>query len=162
MHAVSRSSARRRALVTLLVVAALGIGVVDASPAIAGNGYRSTVLRLINQSRERHGLRDVRLRGSLAGEARKHSRKMIRQNRVFDPPNLRQILAPYRWTHLGAATAGCDDTLRQLHRALMRSSVHRGILLNPHVRRVGIGIVRSDQPNACGRNSFWVTEIFYG
>ncbi len=158
-----RTSARRRALVTLLVAATLGVGIVQAPPASAGDGYRSTVLRLINETRERHGLRDVRLKVPLAGDARKHSRRMIRQNRVFDPPNLQQILAPYRWTHVGAATAGCDDTLRGLHRALMRSSVHRGILLNP-ARPPGRhrgGQERRAEPRA-GARSFWVTEIFYG
>jgi hypothetical protein len=34
--------------------------------------------------------------------------------------------------------------------------------LNPKVRRVGLGVVRADENNRCGRNSFWATELFYG
>jgi hypothetical protein len=44
----------------------------------------------------------------------------------------------------------------------MRSDVHRGILLHPRLRRVGIGVLRVDEANQCGRGSYWTTEIFYG
>lgn len=162
MPAASRSSARRRRVVTLLTVATLAVGIVGAPAAIAGTGYRTRMLHLINASRDRSDLRAVKLRVSLSAEATIHSRKMILQDRVFDPHNLQQILAQYRWTHLGAAAAGCAATLGGLHRAFMRSPEHRSILLNSQVRWVGIGVARSERPNTCGRGSFWATELFYG
>ncbi len=156
-----RSSVRRRA-VSLAVVAMIALGLLLAPPASAGQGYRSTMLHLVNDARARHDLRAVKLRVSLSRRASRHTRLMIRRDRVFDPPNLQQILAPYEWTHVGAAVVGCRGTLRGLHRALMNSTVHRGILLNPDVRRIGIGVVRSRERTVCGRNAFWATEILYG
>jgi uncharacterized protein YkwD len=44
----------------------------------------------------------------------------------------------------------------------MDSEVHRDILLHPELRRAGIGVIRTDEGNLCGRGSFWVTELFYG
>jgi hypothetical protein len=44
----------------------------------------------------------------------------------------------------------------------MDSQVHRDIILHPDLRRVGIGVIRADERNLCGRDSFWVTELFYG
>jgi uncharacterized protein YkwD len=64
--------------------------------------------------------------------------------------------------HLGAAAVGCGATIRQLHRALMNSEVHRSILLHPRLSRVGIGLIEANEANRCGRGSFWVTELFYG
>jgi uncharacterized protein YkwD len=148
----------------LVVVTALALALVvtGAPRASAGAGYRAKLLRLINASRERDDLRPLKLNLSLSDDARTHTRKMLRQDRIFDPPNLDEILAPYPYDDLGAAAVGCDDTLKQLHDALMGSDVHRGILLHPKLRRVGIGVIRADEANLCGRGSFWVTEIFYG
>jgi uncharacterized protein YkwD len=120
------------------------------------------MLDLINESRERHDLRVLKLNPALSEDAERHTRKMLRQDRIFDPPNLEEILSPYPYEHLGAAAVGCDDTLRALHRALMDSQVHRDIILHPDLRRVGIGVIRADERNLCGRDSFWVTELFYG
>jgi len=86
---------------------------------------------------------------------------MIRQDRVFDPPNLESILNRYPYD-LGAAAVGCADTLHELHRALMNSEIHRSILLNPRLRQVGIGVLTATGANRCGRGSVWATEIFYG
>ncbi len=40
--------------------------------------------------------------------------------------------------------------------------VHRDILLNPQLRRIGIGVIKVDSQNACGRHWLWATELFYG
>jgi uncharacterized protein YkwD len=44
----------------------------------------------------------------------------------------------------------------------MRDPVHRDILLNPKLRRIGIGVLEVDSQNRCGRNWLWATELFYG
>jgi uncharacterized protein YkwD len=44
----------------------------------------------------------------------------------------------------------------------MHEPVHRAILLNPKLRRIGIGVLEVDWQNSCGRNWFWATELFYG
>jgi uncharacterized protein YkwD len=109
----------------------------------------------------KHDLRALRLSGPLSRDAMRHTHKMIRQNRVFDPPNLEEILRGYPYD-LGAATVGCASSLNELHRALMHSEIHRSILLNPRLRRVGIGVLTAAGANRCGRGSIWATEIFYG
>jgi hypothetical protein len=57
---------------------------------------------------------------------------------------------------------GCGNTLKELHRILMTEDFHRMILLHEDLRRVGIGVIKVDARNRCGRGSFWATEIFYG
>jgi uncharacterized protein YkwD len=151
---------RPRAIAVLALAASLVLGVAPA--AAADDGYRGTLLELVNESRARHDLRPLRLNRSLSRDAKMHTRRMERQDLIFDPPNLEEILSPYPYDDLGAAAVGCDTTVRQLHRSLMSSDVHRGILLHPHLRRVGIGVLRMEEANHCGRGSFWATEIFYG
>jgi uncharacterized protein YkwD len=148
-----------RALAVLAVAASLLLG--SAIPAEAG-GSRGTLLELINETRAQHDLRALRLNRALSGDAMRHTRRMVRQDRIFDPPDLEEILGPYPYDDVGAAAVGCETTLRRLHRSLMRSDVHRGILLHPRLRRVGIGVLRVDEANQCGRGSYWTTEIFYG
>ncbi|HZD16699.1 MAG TPA: CAP domain-containing protein [Actinomycetota bacterium] len=149
-------------LLALLTTLALAIGTVDAPPAGAGPGYRGKLLRMVNRARERNDLKPLGLDRSLSREAKKHTRRMIRKDRIYDPPDLDRILKPYPWDDLGAAAVGCASTVRALHRAWMHSDEHRGILLHPKLREVGIGALRNDERNACGRHSVWGTELFYG
>jgi uncharacterized protein YkwD len=46
-----------------------------------------------------------------------------------------------------------NASVRRVHRAFMRSPGHRANILNPHIRRVGVGIVER-------AGQLWVTEIF--
>jgi hypothetical protein len=87
---------------------------------------------------------------------------MIKNDRIYDPPNLEEILSKYEWNDIGADVVGCGNTLRELHQILMTEAFHRTILLHDEVRRVGIGVYRVHERNRCGRDSFWATEIFYG
>jgi uncharacterized protein YkwD len=164
MPKTARPSVRRRALAAVVVVATLALGISSAPLAAAQTAQtesRARLLHLINTTRERHGLPALRLSAPLSRDAMRHTHKMIRQNRVFDPPNLEEILNRYPYD-LGAATVGCADTLQELHRALMHSEIHRSILLNPGLRRVGIGLLTAAGTNRCGQGSIWATEIFYG
>ncbi|HEX6230465.1 MAG TPA: CAP domain-containing protein [Actinomycetota bacterium] len=146
----------------LLTTLALGLGTVAAPTATAGDGYRGTLLRMLNRTRERHDLKPLAIHRELSKDARTHTRRMIREDRVFDPPNLQQILAPYPWDEIGAAVVGCASTVRRLHRAWMHSDLHREILLHPKLRKVGIGPIRNDDRNACGRGSIWGTQLLFG
>ena len=152
---------RRAAALALLTALTLAVGAVEAPVARAGDGYRAKLLRLLNRTRERHDLRPLELDRSLSREARTHTRHMIRRDRIYHPPDLREILDPYPY-ELGAAAVGCADNLRDLHRAWLGSDEHRQILLHPKFRAVGIGVVRNDERNSCGRRWFWGTELFYG
>lgn len=160
---VAPSTRRRGALaLALLTTLALGLGTVQAPPASAGDGYRAKLLRMLNRARERHDLKALELNTKLSRDARKHTRRMIREDRVFDPPDLQHILAPYPWSKLGASVVGCASTVKRLHRAWMNSDHHREILLHPDLRKVGIGPILNDDENGCGRGSIWGTQLLYG
>jgi uncharacterized protein YkwD len=153
---------RRAGAIALLTAITLSVGVIDSPDVAAAAGLRAKMLRFVNAARERHDVAALRLHADLSKEAMRHTRKMIRLDRIFDPRNLQEILEPFDWSHLGAAAVGCGDSPWDLHRRLMRSPVHREILLHPDLRRVGIGAVKTTTRNRCGRGSIWVTQIFYG
>jgi uncharacterized protein YkwD len=154
---------RHQALVSMLVLT-LGFGIAAAPVAHASrtDRYRTKLLNILNQTRVHHDLRPVKINLRLSDDALHWSKVMIRKNRIYDPPNLAQLLAPYRWDDVGADVVGCGSTIREVHEIFMTEVFHRSIILNPKVRRVGIGVVRADENNRCGRDSFWATELFYG
>jgi uncharacterized protein YkwD len=154
---------RRQALVSMLVLT-LGFGVAAAPSAQASrtDRYRTKLLNILNRTRVHHDLRPVKINLRLSGDALYWSKVMIRKNRIYDPPNLAQLLTPYSWNDVGADVVGCGSTIREVHKIFMTEAFHRSIILHPKVRRVGIGVVRADENNRCGRDSFWATELFYG
>ena len=156
-------TARRGIAVVLAATLVLGLGVAEAPAASASIGrLEHKLLRIVNRTRARHDLRLLKFNRSLSVPSEKHTRRMIRKDKIYDPPNLEEILADYRWNDLGADVVGCGNTLRELHKILMTEDFHRTILLNTKLRRIGIGVVRADGRNRCGRGSFWATEILYG
>ena len=152
----------RRWIVVLTLSTTLLLQVASASIASAGDAYGSTILRLVNATRDSHGLHTLRVDTSLSRDAMRHTRRMIDKNAIYDPLNLTRILRDEPWDEVGASVVGCASTLRALHRAFMHDAEHRDILLNPKLRRIGIGVVKVDERNACGRHWFWATELFYG
>ena len=147
-------------IVTLTTI--LTLLVAFAPAARAGSGYRSKLLRMVNATRSSHDLHRVRMDRSLTRDALRHTRRMIDENAIYDPLNLTTILQDEPWDDVGASVVGCADSLRGLHRAFMHHAAHRDIILNGRVRWIGIGVVKVDSSNACGRHWFWTTELFYG
>jgi uncharacterized protein YkwD len=160
----TRSTARRRTSVALITGAALLFTLAQAPAAQAGsaNRWARKLLRIVNHTRVHHDLRPLKMQRSLNPPSRRHSADMVDDNRLYDPPNLEEILSHYSWDDLGADVVGCGMTLKELHRILMSEDFHRTIILNRHLRRVGIGVVKARERNRCGRGSFWATEIMYG
>lgn len=117
---------------------------------------------MVNATRDHHDLHTLRIDRSLTRDALRHTRRMITSNAIYDPRNLTKILQDEPWDSVGASNVGCADTLRALHTAFMHDPVHRAILLNPQLRRIGIGVIEVDSQNACGRHWLWATELFYG
>lgn len=154
------SKPRRTVIVTVSTI--LSLWVAFAPVAHAGTGYRSTLLRLVNATRNKHDLHTLRMDRSLTRDAMRHTRRMIDGNTIYDPRNLTKILEDEPWHDVAASVVGCADTLRALHLAFMHHAAHREILLKPQLRWIGIGVVKVDSSNACGRHWFWATELFYG
>ncbi|GIU99739.1 MAG: hypothetical protein KatS3mg014_1355 [Actinomycetota bacterium] len=157
----SRDSARNRVILAGALALWLGSGVV-ASPVAEAGPLRTKLLRIINRVRDNHDLRPLRLNLRLSEDAKAHTRRMIRRGELFDPPNLAELLEPYRWDDLGADAVGCDETLNAVVRRWLEDEPHREIVLHPALRRAGIGVIRVDGRSGCGRDQAWVTAIMYG
>lgn len=155
--------ARRRTLVSMLVLT-LGVGVVAAPAAQASrtDTYRTKLLNILNRTRVHHDLRPVKINLRLSDDALHWSNVLVRKDRLYDPPNLAQLLAPYQWDDVGTEVVGCGSTIHEVHKTFMTEAFHRSIILHPKLRRVGIGVVRADERNRCGRGSYWATELSYG
>jgi len=159
----TRSTARRRASVAVITGITLCFTLLQAPAAEAGsNRWAKKLLRIVNHTRVQHDLRPLKMQRSLNAPSRRHTNRMIDDNRLYDPPNLEQILSGYPYDDLGADVVGCGMTLRELHRILMTEDFHRTIILHRDLRRIGIGVVKARHHNRCGRGSFWATEIMYG
>jgi uncharacterized protein YkwD len=111
------------------------------------------VLDMINASRSARGVRTLSMSERLSRMARRHSRSMARERRLFHHSCLSCRFPSGSWKHLGE-NVGTAPSLRRVHRMMMNSAAHRDTLLNGGFDRVGVGVVRRG-------GSYWVTEIFY-
>lgn len=154
---------KRRVAIAIVIATALMIFLETASAQTANAiGARGKLLKMINNVRERNDLRELRIDRSLSRDAVRHTRRMVEANEVFDPANLDAILSDEPWERIGASVSGCAGTVRGVHRAWMRHAAHRDIMLEPRLRRIGIGVITDRSRNICGRGSIWATELFYG
>lgn len=154
---------KRRVAIAIVIATALMIILETASAQTANAiGARGKLLKMINDVRERNDLRELRIDRSLSRDAVRHTRRMVEANEVFDPANLDVILSDEPWERIGASVSGCAGTVRGVHRAWMRHAAHRDIMLEPRLRRIGIGVITDRSRNICGRGSTWATELFYG
>jgi uncharacterized protein YkwD len=156
-----REIGHRRAMILTLAFVTIVVLFTVVAPA-AQAGFRGRVLRMVNNTRDNHDLHLVKIDRSLTRKALRHTRKMIADGAIYDPRNLSRILRGEPWSTVGASNTGCAGTLPSLHRALMHSPEHRAIILNKDVRRIGIGVIKENARNACGRHWFWETQLFYG
>lgn len=110
------------------------------------------VLDMINATRSARGVGTLSLSDRLSQMARRHSRRMARERRLFHSC-LACRFPSGTWKLLGE-NVGTAPSLRRVHQMMMKSTGHRDVLLNGIFDRVGVGVVKK------GR-SYWVTEIFY-
>jgi uncharacterized protein YkwD len=111
------------------------------------------VLRMINASRSAQGVGTLSLSERLSRLARRHSRRMAQERRLFHHSCLSCRFPTGSWKLLGE-NVGTAPSLRRIHKMMLKSSGHRQNLLNGAFDRVGVGVVRRG-------GSYWVTEIFY-
>jgi uncharacterized protein YkwD len=161
MHVLRNRKVRHAALAGSLAVALLTTGVAAAPTAEAGS-LRHKVLHAINRIRANHDLNTLRLNRPLSDDARAHTRKMIKRGKLFDPRNLEELLAPYRWDVIGADVVGCESTVQKIMRQWMGEEFHRSIILHPALEKAGVGAIATPGKSACGRDKVWTTAIMYG
>lgn len=111
------------------------------------------MLGMINQTRASRGMGTLSLSHRLSRIARRHSRNMAGERRLFHHSCLSCRFPSGTWQLLGE-NVGTAGSLRRIHRMMMESPGHRSIILTSTFDRVGVGVVKK------GRR-YWVTEIFY-
>jgi uncharacterized protein YkwD len=121
------------------------------------------VFELTNAERRRHHLQGLRWNDDLAGEARRHSVRMM-QARFFsheDPERgpLPRRLARSGFYFRGAAenlnySRGYQDPAAAAVQGWMESPGHRKNLLDPDYTQIGIGVARAQD------GTWYVTQIF--
>jgi uncharacterized protein YkwD len=111
------------------------------------------LLDMVNASRAARGIGTVGVADRLSRMARRHSRRMARERRLFHHSCLSCRFPSGNWKLLGE-NVGMAGSLRKVHRMMMKSASHRSILLTAPFDRIGIGVVKT------GR-TYWVTEIFF-
>jgi uncharacterized protein YkwD len=121
--------------------------------AAATTSKEQRIFDMINATRSARGVGTVSLSDRLSRMARRHSRRMASERRLFHHSCLSCRFPSGTWKLLGE-NVGTARTLRRVHRMMLKSAGHRSILLNGTFERVGVGVVKK------GR-SYWVTEIFY-
>ena len=113
------------------------------------------LLELVNQERERLGLRALRLRDDVTAIALAHSTRMaldgdIFHNRAYFSRGTRRALnAAFRGENVAY-----NGSVESAHARLMRSGGHRANLLNPRFSVIGIAVVQAPD----GR--YFITENF--
>jgi uncharacterized protein YkwD len=133
----------------LLSATLLGATLVAPPGAAAASSREAKLIAKINHARAVHGLRGLRAKPSLMSYAGLHAAAMAARHELYHTTNFGVVCC---WSAIGENIA-YNSSVRRVHRAFMQSPGHRANVLNPRMRRVGVGIV-----DRGGR--LWVTEIF--
>lgn len=138
------------ALSTSLLCGGLLGGTVLAPAGAAAMTHReAALLDKISQTRAAHGLAPLRPKLALMDHARRHSEAMAANDRLFHTADFAVICC---WSAI-AENIAYNESVAAAHRAFMASAEHRANVLDPVMRRVGVGVVKS-------AGVLWVTEVF--
>jgi uncharacterized protein YkwD len=133
----------------LLSAVLLANNLIAPAAASATTDREAALLAMISEVREAHGLAPLRPKAGLMNYAHDHSSAMASRTNLYHTSNFSVVCC---WSEIGENIA-YNGTVRRAHKALMASPGHRANILNPRMRRVGVGIVERG-----GR--LWVTEVF--
>ncbi len=117
---------------------------------------------MVNRERTTHGLQPLRLDTRLASAAREHTYVMRRkiersgqsgfQHQGSCGDRIRRV--GYEWQACGENIAyGKNQSVAELHAALLESPEHRANLLSEKFRDIGIGIEQT-------ADEIWITQDF--
>lgn len=135
----------------------------NKSPLTDLNEVRQQFLKLINSDRDAHNLKPVALSNELNVIAQAHSQNMVDFNffghinpQGLGPDDRRKNAkypAPIK-ENLGKAT-GIED----MERGLMRSPIHRMVIIDSLMTHVGIGLVKNNEGYFIGTQNFSADPI---
>ena len=147
---------RRSSIAAMVLVCSLLLSTIVADRADAGvvARDRAEMLEHTNAARAKNDLHLLKLDREVSKYARRHSREMANQDRLFHTANLSAKLSGKEWK-VGGENVGYGSSLKQIQSAFMKSEAHRANILRTTYRYAAIGVVRSG-------GTFWVTVIFYG
>ncbi|HEX6849570.1 MAG TPA: CAP domain-containing protein, partial [Chitinophagaceae bacterium] len=116
------------------------------SDAVPKPNYEAEMLQLINQERQKHGLKPLQPDAEMLQVARAHSQDMFARGYfAHDNPDGKDPFDRMRAANVQFAAAGENLALAQTveiaHVNLMNSPGHRANILNSSFGRVGIGIL---------------------
>lgn len=121
------------------------------------------VFTLANRQRRLHGLRQLEWNDAVAEQARQHSLRMMdhgffaHSDPVRGPLGARLRAAKIDWSRCGEnifREQGMDDPADAAVEGWMRSSTHRGSLLDPLFTQTGVGIAISPD------TEYFITQEF--
>ncbi len=123
--------------------------------------YEQQMVNLVNQERQRAGLKPLTVDNRLVNLARLKSQDMINKNYfshqspTYGSPfdMMKNAGVTYRWA--GENLAGAS-TVDKAHRSLMDSSGHRANILKPEFTHIGIGVIQG------GPYGMMFTQMFIG
>jgi uncharacterized protein YkwD len=133
----------------LLSGSLLGAGLLAPAGAATTTSREAALLDKISDTRADHGLAPLRPDADLMDHARRHSATMAAHDRLFHTVDFGVVCC---WSAI-AENIAYDATVTAAHRAFMGSLGHRANILDPGMRRIGVGVVQS-------AGVLWVTEVF--
>jgi uncharacterized protein YkwD len=167
----------RVALATIVLFAVAAAAQATAAPMSSQRvvGLERQLLAEVNEARAVRGLRALTVSPGLRATALTHSRAMLdggffahesadgsdfaeRLKKLYSPP-------PNGSWAVGENLyySSVQPTAEETVQAWLTSASHRGILLSPHYREVGIGVVRSAlAPGDFGNRPAWVVTADFG
>jgi uncharacterized protein YkwD len=151
----ARSTRRTPRLVIVLALALATIGPMAASPAAAASDNERQLRSMVNDTRDQHDVRRLRMRRFLVQAARRHSQEMAATGVLEHSDDLAAVGEGRDWNIIGE-NIGYGPSVDLLHDAFLNSPPHRKNELNRVYRDVGVGMAQS----ADGR--YWVTVLFMG
>ena len=141
-------------LMGVLLAAVLMAAVPVTAGASSSDDMRRKLLSLTNAARHNAGMRALDLNWRLSRDALQHSRRMAESRAIFHTANLYRLIRPWQPSIWGE-NVGMAGAVSRAQRAFMRSSSHRGNILQSRFSKVGIGVLSRG-------GSVWVTVVFYG
>lgn len=145
----------------VLVCAPLASAAAPAPPAASGDlsSLEARMLSLLNQERAANGLAAFTMDAALSSVARSHSSDMVA--RGYFAHTSPDGLSPFdRMSRAGISFRSAAENIawagsvEVAHTSLMNSPGHRANILNPSLKRIGIGIVQKDGMHVM------VTQVF--
>ena len=145
---------RTRIALVLLLLLPLLLGPRTEAGAGGSDGYRTKMLQLVNDIRNRNDRRLLRVDRKLSRYAIRHSQEMADAGYLFHTPDLANKLDGRNWS-IGGENVGYASSLRAVMGGFMDSPPHRRNVLRRGFDHTAIGVVKAG-------GSLWVTTIFYG